>query len=323
MISRHRWGRGFTYRRQDGCTVRDRELRRWIESLAIPPAWTDVEIDPDTRARIHATGRDSARRKQYIYNPEWRQGQEQRKYDRIVRFAQRLARMRRVTGQHLARQDNSREKVLACMVRLIDTAYFRPGNADYAAENQSYGLTTMRSRHLSIEGDELIFRYTGKGGQEQEKHVEDERLARIVAELDDIPGREIFKYFDSDGRKMDVDSGDLNSYIREVMGEDFSAKDFRTWAGTSLAALALDELGIADNVKQAEANVREAVRSVAKRLGNTPTVTKSSYVDPRVIQCYLDGRTLRYFREVVDEELEESVSPAERAVLKLLQSRLS
>lgn len=324
MLTRHRWGTGFTYRDRSGRTVRDRKLRRWIESLVIPPAWTDVEIDPDADAKIHATGRDSAGRKQYIYNAEWRETREHRKYDRIIRFAQRLTNMRRVTGQHLARPDNSREKVLACMVRLIDTAYFRPGNALYAAENESYGLTTMRSKHLSIEGDELIFRYVGKGGQAQEKHVEDRRLARIVVELDQVPGREIFKYFDSDGKKVDVDSDDLNAYIREVMGEDFSAKDFRTWAGTSLAALALDELGIANDVKQAEANIRAAVRSVAKRLGNTPTVTKSSYIDPRVIECYLDGRTLRYFREVVEEELQaSSTGPTERAVLKLLQSRLS
>lgn len=173
MLTRHRWGTGFTYRDRNGRTVRDRKLRRWIESLVIPPAWTDVEIDPDADAKLHATGRDSAGRKQYIYNAEWRETREHRKYDRIIRFAQRLTSMRRVTGQHLARPDNSREKVLACMVRLIDTAYFRPGNAHYAAENESYGLTTMRSKHLIIEGDELIFRYVGKGGQAQEKHVED------------------------------------------------------------------------------------------------------------------------------------------------------
>ncbi|HET7370926.1 MAG TPA: DNA topoisomerase IB, partial [Gammaproteobacteria bacterium] len=322
-ITRHRWGKGFSYRRNNGETVRDRKLRRWCASLAIPPAWTDVEIDLDGDARVHATGRDAAGRKQYIYNPAWRESREQEKYDRIIRFAQRLSAMRRITGQHLRRHDNSREKVLACMVRLIDTAYFRPGNAQYAAENESYGLTTMRSKHLTIEGDELIFRYTGKSGQFQEKHVEDKRLAHIVAELNHIPGREIFKYFDSDGNKVDVVSDDLNAYIHEIMGEDFSAKDFRTWAGTSLAALALDALGVADNVKQAEANIREAIRSVAQRLGNTPAIAKASYIDPRVTDCYLDGRTLQYFREAVEEELEEGmVSPAERAVLKLLQSRL-
>jgi DNA topoisomerase-1 len=322
MITRHRCGKGFTYRRGNGSTIRDRKLRRWIESLVIPPAWVSVEIDPDIHAKIHATGRDSAGRKQYIYNPGWREGRERKKFERIIRFAERLTSMRRITGQHLARHDNSREKVLACMVRLIDTAYFRPGDEQYAAENESYGLTTMRSKHLIIAGEELIFHYTGKGGKEQEKHVEDRRLARIVAELDHVPGREIFKYFDRDGNKVNVDSDELNAYIREVMGERFSAKDFRTWAGTSLAALRLDELGAADNVKQAEANVREAVRAVAERLGNTPSVTRSSYIDSRVIECYLDGWTLRDFKSVnADERDESGIGPTERAVLKLLGSR--
>ncbi len=324
MISRQRWGTGFTYRDQGGHTIRDRRQRRWIKSLAIPPAWTHVEIDPDPDAKIHATGRDSAGRKQYIYNAAWRESREQQKYDRIIRFARRLRTMRRVTGQHLSRHDNSREKVLACMVRLIDTAYFRPGNAHYSAENDSYGLTTLCSRHLRIEDDELIFHYAGKGGQTQEKHVEDERLARIVAELDHLPGRSIFKYFDADGRKVNVNSEDLNDYIHEVMGEGFSAKDFRTWAGTSLAALALDALGAAANARQARANVRATVRSVAERLGNTPAVTKSSYIDPRVVAYYLDGRTLRNFRDAAEEDAHSTdVSADERALLKLLESRPS
>ncbi|HET7569167.1 MAG TPA: DNA topoisomerase IB [Gammaproteobacteria bacterium] len=319
MIKRRRCGKGFTYCRANGETIRDRAMRRWIASLAIPPAWTDVEIDPDKDAKIHATGRDAAGRKQYIYNPTWRETRDHEKYDRIIRFAQKLTTMRRITGQHLTRHDNSREKVLACMVRLIDTAYFRPGNAAYARENESYGLTTLRSRHLTIEGDELIFRYVGKSGQAQEKHVEDKRLARIVAELDHIPGRKIFKYFDEQGNKIDVVSDDLNAYIREIMGEDFSAKDFRTWAGTSLAALALDACGVAETKKQAEVNVREAIRVVAERLGNTPAIAKGSYIDPRVIDCYLNGRTLHDFMNGV-EPGEAITSPAERAVLKLLRS---
>ncbi|HET8551682.1 MAG TPA: DNA topoisomerase IB [Gammaproteobacteria bacterium] len=318
MITRRRCGKGFTYC-ADGETIRDRAMRRWIASLAIPPAWTDVEIDPDKEAKIHATGRDAAGRKQYIYNPAWRETRDHEKYDRIIRFAQKLTTMRRITGQHLARHDNSREKVLACMVRLIDTAYFRPGNAAYAKENESYGLTTLRSKHLSIEGDELIFRYVGKSGQAQEKHIEDKRLARIVAELDHIPGREIFKYFDEHGNKVIVVSDDLNAYIHEIMGEDFSAKDFRTWAGTSLAALALDAFGVAETKKQAEANVRKAIRAVATRLGNTPAIARGSYIDPRVIDCYLNGCTLRDFMNGV-EPGEAITSPAERAVLKLLQS---
>lgn len=319
MITRHRCGKGFSYR-DGGRTIRDARLRRWIRALAIPPAWIDVEIDPDPDAKIHATGRDAAGRKQYIYNPAWRTRRDRAKFARIVRFAQRLGTMRRVTGQHLARHDNSREKVLACMVRLIDTAYFRPGNDQYAAENESYGLTTMCSRHLTIEGDELIFRYVGKAGKPQEKHIEDERLAGIVAELDEMPGREIFKYFDADGNKVTVDSGELNAYIHHVMGEDFSAKDFRTWAGTSLAAQALDEMGPAPSARAAEANIRAAIRAVAERLGNTPAVTRGSYVDPRVLDCYRAGCTLSSVS--APPVPGNHVGELERAVLALLKHRV-
>ncbi|WP_110708383.1 DNA topoisomerase IB [Salinicola sp. CR57] len=324
-VTRHRCGKGFTYRLDDGKTLKDKAWRDWIASLAIPPAWQEVEIVLDKRHHIHATGRDSAGRKQYIYNAKWRQKREILKFDRIVEFARRLTPMRRVTGQHLLLDGMPREKVLACMVRLIDSAYFRPGSERYREENDSYGLTTMRSKHLTIDGDELIFDYRGKSGQEQHRVVEDERLATIVSELDDIPGYEIFKYFDDEGRKVKVDSHDLNDYIHEVMGERFSAKDFRTWAGTSIAALALEELGPGDNDKTSQGNVRQAVERVAKTLGNTPSIAKASYIDPRVVESYLDGRTLEHFRKLVETELakdDELIGPDERAILKLLQSRL-
>lgn len=324
-VTRHRCGKGFTYRLDDGKTLKNKAWRDWIASLAIPPAWQEVEIVLDKRHHIHATGRDSAGRKQYIYNAKWRQKREILKFDRIVEFAQRLTPMRRVTGQHLLLDGMPREKVLACMVRLIDSAYFRPGSERYREENDSYGLTTMRSKHLTIDGDELIFDYRGKSGQEQHRVVEDERLATIVSELDDIPGYEIFKYFDDEGHKVKVDSHDLNDYIHEVMGERFSAKDFRTWAGTSIAALALEELGPGDNDKTSQGNVRQAVERVAKMLGNTPSIAKASYIDPRVVESYLDGRTLEHFRKLVETELakdDELIGPDERAILKLLQSRL-
>ncbi|NRB55607.1 MAG: DNA topoisomerase IB [Salinicola sp.] len=324
-VTRHRCGKGFTYRLDDGKTLKDEAWRDWIASLAIPPAWQEVEVVLDKRHHIHATGRDSAGRKQYVYNAKWRQKREILKFDRIVEFAQRLTPMRRVTGQHLLLDGMPREKVLACMVRLIDSAYFRPGSERYREENDSYGLTTMRSKHLTIDGDELIFDYRGKSGQDQHRVVEDERLAQIVGELDDIPGYEIFKYFDDDGHKVKVDSHDLNDYIHEVMGERFSAKDFRTWAGTSIAALALEELGPGDNDRTSQGNVRQAVERVAKTLGNTPSIAKASYIDPRVVESYLDGRTLEHFRKLVETELakdDELTGPDERAILKLLQSRL-
>ncbi|REC93919.1 DNA topoisomerase IB [Kushneria indalinina] len=323
-VTRHRCGKGFTYRDERGRTFQDREWRTWIKGLAIPPAWQNVVVMLDVDARIHATGRDSAGRKQYIYNSEWREQREKMKFDRIVDFAQRLSTMRRITGQHMARDGMPREKVLACMVRLLDTAYFRPGNESYSEQNESYGLTTMRSRHLTINGDELIFDYQGKSGQQQHKVVEDEKLARIVEELDDIPGYEIFKYFDDDGHKVRVDSHDLNDYIHDVMGERFSAKDFRTWAGTSIAALALDELGIGDDDDASQQYIREAVERVAARLGNTPSIARASYIDPRIIESYLDGRLLRHFLEQIEEALDydDLTGPEERAILKLLQARL-
>ncbi|MES1947416.1 DNA topoisomerase [Salinisphaera sp. C84B14] len=324
VVTRHRCGKGFTYRYRNGRTLRDKRRRRWIDSLAIPPAWQQVEISLDDDAHVHATGRDAAGRKQYIYNPRWRERREQAKYDRILAFAGQLSTMRRATGQHLTHEQMTREKVLACMVRLIDSAYFRPGSESYSRENESYGLTTMRSKHLTIEGDELIFDYAGKSGQHQHRVVEDERLAEVVAELDDQPGYEIFKYYDDDGAKVYVDSADLNEYIHEIMGDDYSAKDFRTWAGTSLAALALDEIGPGDDDKISQKNIREAVDRVAKRLGNTPAIARSSYIDPRVIETYLDGRTLSHFQALIEAELEagDLTGPEERAVMKMLESRV-
>ena len=324
VVTRHRHGKGFTYRYADGRTLRDRKRRAWIQSLAVPPAWRDVEISLDPHARVHATGRDAAGRKQYVYNAAWREAREQAKFDRILAFARQLSTMRRATGQHLRRKTMCREKVLACMVRLIDGAYFRPGSEHYARENDAYGLTTMRSKHLTIEGDALIFDYNGKSGQAQHRVVEDERLARIVAELDDRPGYEIFKYYDERGRRVDVDSRDLNDYIHQIMGDAYSAKDFRTWAGTSLAALALDEIGPGDDEKVSEKNVRDVVERVAERLGNTPSIARASYIDPRVIESYLDGRTLSHFQTLIEAELAEGdlTGRQERAVMKLLESRV-
>lgn len=304
--------------------MKDPALRDWFTSLVIPPAWTEVEISEDKGCDLLVTGRDDAHRKQYIYHPEFRRKQEAKKFDRIVTFAQSLETMRRVTGQHLRRRKLNREKVLACMVRLLDLAYFRPGNPRYARENDSYGLTTMRSRHLAIERDELIFSYRGKSGIEQERHIEDRRLARVVRELDEVPGYEIFKYFDEDGQKVTVCSHDLNAYIKEVMGEEFSAKDFRTWAGTLIAATALDELGLSEDPKNADVRIRSAVEKVAQRLGNTPTVARASYIDPRVIENYMAGRTLSYFRARVEQELKnaDALSLEEVGVLYLLKARL-
>lgn len=324
MYYRKRHGKGFTYQDEQGNTIKDKKLRAYFEGLVIPPAWQEVEINENKKSDLLVTGRDEKGKKQYIYHPDYVQQRQQRKYDRILRFAEKLEHMRRVTGQHLRHRKPTREKVLACMVRLLDAAYFRPGSPRYTEENDTYGLTTMRSRHLRIEKDELIFEYTGKSHKEQERHVKDKRLAKVIRELNEIPGYRIFKYFDDNGEKHIVESHDLNAYIKEIMGEDFSAKDFRTWAGTMIAAVALDEMGFTEPKDQAHIDkcVKEAVVRVSEMLGNTPSVARSSYIDPRIIEQYMEGRTTRYFKKQVARLIKknENLSEAELGVLCLLQS---
>ncbi|HBC03042.1 MAG TPA: DNA topoisomerase [Aequorivita sp.] len=326
MYKRKKHGRGFTYKDEKGKTIRDKETRNWIKSPVIPPAWTDVEISEDQNADLLVTGRDDKDRKQYIYHPKYTERQNAKKFDRIIDFANQLEHMRRVTGQHLRKRKLNREKVLATMVRLLESAFFRPGSEAYSKENATYGLTTMRSKHLTINGNELIFSYNGKSGQEQEKHVVDKKLAKIVQEIDDMPGYEIFKYLDEENNIIDVKSDDLNSYIQEVMGEEFSSKDFRTWAGTMIAAIALDELGVVEEEDQKllDKNIKEAVNRVSETLGNTPAVARSSYIDPRVIEDYTEGRTLRYFKKEITQLLKkaENLSKEEIGVLCMLRNRL-
>lgn len=326
MYYRIRKGKGFSYKDDSGRSITDKNIKDWIESLVIPPAWTDVEIQENQKADLLVTGRDAKGRKQYIYNDRFRQKMERNKFDRILDFAEQLEHMRRVTGQHMRKRKMVREKVLACMVRLLDAAYFRPGSPKYTEENNSYGLTTLRSKHLEIDGDELIFSYRGKSGKDQERHVEDARLAKIIAELDEMPGYRIFKYIDENGEKVNVESQDLNAYIREIMGEEFSAKDFRTWAGTVIAAMALNELGVCEEEEQKEMDkrIREAVNKVSEKLGNTPAVARSSYIDPRIIDSYMQGQTMSYFEKEVEMLLKDTknLSVEELGVLCLLKAKL-
>lgn len=326
MYHRKKHGKGFTYKENDGKTIKEKETIDWIKSLVIPPAWTNVEISENRKAYLLVTGRDDKDRKQYIYHPKHTERQNSKKFDRIIDFADQLEHMRRVTGQHLRKRKLNREKVMATMLRLLESAFFRPGSETYSKENATYGLTTLRSKHLTIEGDEIIFKYNGKSGQDQEKHIIDKKLAKIVQEIDDMPGYEIFKYLDEDNNIIDVKSDDLNAYIHEVMGEEFSAKDFRTWAGTMIAAIALDELGVVNKKDQKllDQNIKEAVNRVSERLGNTPSVARGSYIDPRVIDDYTNGRTLKYFEKEINLLLKkaENLSKEEIGVLCLLRNRL-
>ncbi|NLN34308.1 MAG: DNA topoisomerase IB [Flavobacteriaceae bacterium] len=327
MYFRKKQGKGFSYFDENKNRIKQKEQIDYFKSLVIPPAWTKVEIAEKKNAKILATGYDTKGRKQYIYNPKFRQKQDEKKFDRIISFAEKLEHMRRVTGQHLRKKNPSREKVMACMVRLLETAFFRPGSEVYSKENESYGLTTLRSKHLEINGNEIIFSYKGKSGIEQKKQIIDARLAKIVKEVDELPGYEIFKYWNEDGNLVDVKSEDLNQYIREIMGEEYSAKDFRTWSGTMIAAIALDELGAEEEITQQELNknIRKAVVAVSEKLGNTPAVARSSYIDPRIIDQYIDGKTLRYFQKEVNRLLKthQNLSSHEIALLCLLRNRLN
>lgn len=326
MYYRKKHGKGFTYLDKNGNTIKDEEVRNWIKSHVIPPAWTEVEIDENRNADLLVTGRDDKGRKQYIYHPKYIEKQNSKKFDRIIEFADRLEHMRRVTGQHLRKRTLNREKVMATMLRLLEAAFFRPGSETYSKENATYGLTTLRHKHLTINGDEIIFKYNGKSGQEQEKHIVDKKLTKIVQEMDSLQGYEVFKYLDEENNIIDVKSSDLNAYIHEVVGEEFSAKDFRTWAGTMIAAIALDELGVVDkkDQKSLDKNIKEAVNRVSERLGNTPSVARSSYIDPRIIDDYMEGRTLKYFEKEITKLLKEAetLSKEEIGVLCMLRNRL-
>lgn len=312
-------GRGFKYY-SDDAEVTDKDELEYYDSLAVPPAWKDVKIARSPNAKILATGYDDAGRLQYIYHPRFRARQEKEKFERILRFARALPKMRRATSQHLRHIQLDREKVLAAIVQLMDRAYFRVGNEIYAKENQSYGLTTIRSKHTTVRGDMIVFDFIGKSGQEQLHKIKDKPLADIVRQLDELPGYEIFKYYDEDGNLQPVSSSDVNEYIKEVMGEEFSAKDFRTWGGTLLAAAELGNIERARHKKERQQAVTECVKKVAERLGNTPAIARGSYIDPRIIKAFMDGNSLAKIRQTVAAmDNKGELSADEHCVLKLLE----
>jgi DNA topoisomerase I len=324
-IQRRRRGRSFQYVDPNGRTVRDPEELARIRALAIPPAWTDVWICPRRDGHVQATGRDARGRKQYRYHPRWREHRDANKYGRMIAFADALPRIRARVDRDLRRPDLSRERVLATVVRLLETTLIRVGNEEYTRENDSYGLTTLRDQHVEVDGTTIRFVFRAKGGRQRQVGVHDARVARVVRRLEDLPGRELFQYLGSDGRAHRIDSDDVNEYLREASGDDFTAKDFRTWAGTVLAARALRELEHVSSEAQAKRNVVRAVESVAARLGNTQAVCRRCYVHPAVVDAYLDGSLAANVREEALAELRDppdALSPEEAAVLALLQHRL-
>ncbi|MHB1558408.1 MAG: DNA topoisomerase IB [Isosphaeraceae bacterium] len=324
-IRRVRSGRSFRYVDPDGRAVRDAETLGRIRALAIPPAWTDVWICPRENGHIQATGRDDRGRKQYRYHARWRSVRDEAKYGRTLAFGRALARIRRKTEKDLRLPGLPRRKVLAAVVRLLETTLIRIGNDEYARTNHSFGLTTMRDRHAQVEGGRLEFRFRGKSGIHHTIEIDDPRLARVVGRCQELPGQELFQYIDEEGEVRDVGSDDVNEYLREVAGEEFTAKDFRTWAGTVLALIALQEFETFDTKAQAKKNVVRAIEAVARKLGNTPNLCRKCYIHPVVVDAYLEGTMLDSLRQKAREEMARvrGLSAEESAVLALLQRRLA
>ncbi len=289
-IHRHRTGaKSFRYTDPAGSPVRDAETLARIKSLVIPPAWQDVWISPVENGHLQATGRDARGRKQSRYHPRWRTTRDETKYERMKMFASVLPHIRKRVNHDLALHGLPKNKVLACIVRVMETTFIRVGNVEYARENHSYGLTTMRNRHVEIHGGKVHFTFKGKSGVQHSIDLEDRRLARIIARCHDIPGQELFQFLDHEGNHHHVDSADINEYLREITNEHFTAKDFRTWAGTVLACMMLQQLDPCDTGTQAKKNIVSTIAAVAERLGNTPSVCRKCYVHPAVLEHYLHG----------------------------------
>lgn len=325
-IGRRRAGKGWSYRRPDGTLVRDAATLRRIAALGLPPAWRDVWVSPDARSHLQATGRDAKGRKQYRYHARWREARDEAKYDRMLAFGDALPCLRARVAGDLARPGLPREKVLAIAVRLLETTHMRVGNEEYARENQHYGLTTLREEHVEVRGSTASFHFTGKAGVEHKVSVRDPKLAKLLRKMQDLPGQELFQYVDDAGERHGIGSADVNAYLHAITGEHFTAKDFRTWAGTVLAALALIEFEAFDGETQAKKNVLRAIESVAERLGNTPTICRKCYVHPEVIASYLDGTMRDALRVAVEAELTENLPtlrPEEAVVLAFLRERLA
>lgn len=311
---------GFKYLAPDGRIIRNAATLKRLRALAVPPAWTDVWICPDPHGHIQATGRDARGRKQYRYHAAWRIIRDETKYDRMLAFADALPVIRSQTRADLMRPGLPREKVLATVVQLLEKSFIRIGNDEYARHNRSFGLTTMRNRHVAVKGHTLRFEFRGKSGKQHCVDVNDRHLASIVRQCRELPGYKLFQYIDDHTRRQEVDSADVNAYLKEITGEDFTAKDFRTWAGTVLTTTALRELAAFGSQAQAKRNVVHAIEAVSKLLGNTRTVCRKSYIHPVIIDAYMDGS----MHEMLGRKRKPGrLRPDEAVALSILQQRLT
>jgi DNA topoisomerase-1 len=322
-IRRLRRGKSFSFVDAHGRPIRDPDQVFRIRKLAIPPAWRDVWICPDPQGHVQATGRDVRGRKQYRYHPRWREVRDETKYHRMLAFGMALPKIRARTARDLLRQGLPREKVLATVVRLLETTLIRIGNDEYARANRSFGLTTLRDRHVSIRGAHVRFEFRGKSGIAHGIDLHDKRLARIIQQCRDLPGQELIQYVDEAGTRHTVGSTEVNAYLREIAGDDFTAKDFRTWAGTVLAARALRELAPFSSQRRAKRNVVEAVEAVAMILGNTRSVCRKCYIHPQVVDAYFDGTLIEALNRRARGGTSHGLRRDEAAVFAFLKRKLA
>ncbi len=324
-ITRKRHGKSFSYIAPDGKVVRDKDTLARIRSLVIPPAWTVVWICPIFNGHLQATGRDARGRKQSRYHPRWREVRDETKYERMSLFAEALPAIRERVDNDLALPGLPREKILATIVSLMESTLIRVGNESYARENKSFGLTTMRNRHVEVNGSKITFSFQGKSRVQHTINLQDRRLANIVRRCTDIPGYELFQYLDTEGEPHSIDSADINDYLKTITGQYFTAKDFRTWAGSVLACDLLREFEPFTSTTEAKKNVVDAIKSVAQRLGNTPAVCRKCYIHPAVLDAYLNGDSVRSAKRKLDKKIAEhahALRQEERTLVKLLKQRL-
>jgi DNA topoisomerase-1 len=320
-FQRKRWGRGFTYLDREGETIRDDALRAWIECIAIPPAWEDVWISPYKNAHILATGRDAKGRKQYRYHPRWQELRNQNKFDDLVRFGTCLPHIREVTDSHLRKRTLNRQRVLALVVRLLETTLIRIGNNEYAQGNETYGLTTLEDDHVQINGSKLTFQFVGKSGIDQTVNLRDPRLARLVRACRDIPGYELFQYQDEHGNYQAIDSSDVNAYLNEITGEPFTAKVFRTWGASTMVVGVLSRLEAESDTDDREQQVKEAVKQVACELGNTVAVCRNYYIHPAIGETYIsDGLHTVLSKQPVPQSPYD-LKPEEAALVEIIKNK--
>lgn len=320
-IQRKRVGKHFSYIGRDGKPIRDPQELERIKKIGIPPAWKQVWICPSPKGHIQATGRDAKGRKQYRYHPRWREVRDETKYDHMIAFGEALPAIRERVERDLSLPGLPYEKVLATIVRLLDTTLIRVGNEEYARENDSYGLTTLRSQHVEVTGAKVHFHFKGKSGKEHDIDVKDRQLASIVKRCQDLPGHELFQYIDEHDVLRSIESGDVNDYLREISGQDFTAKDFRTWGGTVIAMGELETEGAFDSQTQGKKNVVQAIKATAEYLGNTPAICRKCYVHPGVLDSYLDGSLLGYlerYNQREKKEVGEGLRPEEIRTLTFL-----